>query len=1155
LVQFTKLRLSGFKSFVDATELHVEPGLTGVVGPNGCGKSNLVEALRWVMGETSAKQMRGGDMDEVIFGGTRDRPARNIAEVSVFLDNTDRRATAQFNDSDDLEITRRIEREKGSQYKVNGREARARDVHLLFADLATGARSTALVSQGRISAIISAKPQARRHLLEEAANITGLHSRRHEAELRLKAAETNLNRLNDVVTALEAQLEGLKKQARQAARYRTISESIRSAEALVLLIRRTQTAAALEAAHAALKDMESEVAARTATAAAAATEQAEAAAVMPELRKAEAEAAAKRQAIMMARDKLDEELERISQARAAAETRLAQLKEDLLREAERLSDADTNLTRIAAEQDELNAQTAAEADERERVRETLMTAAKAVEEVEADLQLLSKKLADSESARAATRQQASEADLRRQRAERRHGDILQQLEIASQAALAPDIITAEENRTAEAEANVVAARQAWEEAEQNRLNAQSAADSARNELQNRAGAHAKIQAEAVALEELLAEPNTAGGWSPIVDAVSVDAGYEAALGAALGDDLTAAGDDVAPMRWMFLPPMSEPQALPDGVRTLADVVKAPDRLARRLSQVGLVDSVAAGSELQTTLKPGQRLVTAAGDLWRWDGFFSQAGAPTAAATRLKQRNRLREVLAALDTSSAAVRAAEETNTAAKDGFAAAQQNEQTTRAAMRSSEDVRNKAKDALAELKQKQAAVQMRLAGLNETRTQLEGEIEESNTSLEAAHARLEELGDGADLRDEIDTKQRGLSSLRQDLMDARATYDALARQADERARRLQTLTSEATSWTSRKESSITQEAALTQRKEAEEAEVESLANKPEEIAAQRDMLNESLDEAEAERRTAADALAEAERRLAEADRALRSAEHALSEVREERIRRESAVAQSEQAMGVVESQIREKLSVEPDEVRAQTKLRDDEPLIELDQSEKRLQRLLSERDNLGAVNLRAEQEAEELTQQITGMVAERDDLIGAIARLREGIQKLNSEGRERLLKSFNEVNGHFASLFSRLFGGGRAHLALTEAEDPLEAGLEIMASPPGKRMQNLGLLSGGEQTLTALALLFAVFMTNPAPICVLDEADAPLDDANVDRFCSLLSEITKQTGTRALVVTHHRMTMARMDRLFGVTMAERGVSRLVSVDLKAAEQMRDSA
>ena len=254
MVAFSKLRLSGFKSFVDATELLIEPGLTGIVGPNGCGKSNLVEALRWVMGETSAKQLRGGEMDEVIFGGTRDRPARNIGEVSVFLDNGSRNATAQFNDTDDLEITRRIEREKGSVYKVNGREVRAKDVQLLFADVATGARSTAIVSQGRIGAIINAKPAARRNLLEEAAGITGLHSRRHEAELRLQAAETNLNRLNDVIVALEAQLESLKKQARQAVRYRTISESIRAADALVLLIKRDEATAHLAAARAALTE-------------------------------------------------------------------------------------------------------------------------------------------------------------------------------------------------------------------------------------------------------------------------------------------------------------------------------------------------------------------------------------------------------------------------------------------------------------------------------------------------------------------------------------------------------------------------------------------------------------------------------------------------------------------------------------------------------------------------------------------------------------------------------------------------------------------------------------------------------------------------------------------------------------------------------------
>ena len=345
MVSFTKLRLSGFKSFVDSTELLIEPGLTGVVGPNGCGKSNLVEALKWVMGETSAKQLRGGEMDEVIFGGTRDRPARNIAEVSLILGNQDRKATAQFNEYDDLEVTRRIEREKGSLYRVNGRDVRAKDVQLLFADVATGARSTALVSQGRIGAIINAKPAQRRNLLEEAAGITGLHSRRHEAELRLQAAETNLGRLNDVIVALEAQLEGLKKQARQAVRYRTISESIRAAEALVLLIKRDEARLHLEQSRAALAESESAVATRTGDAAHAATQQAEAAADMPELRKAEVEAAAKLQLLTISRDKLDEELARIARAREAAEMRLAQIRDDLARETGRLEDADTALTR------------------------------------------------------------------------------------------------------------------------------------------------------------------------------------------------------------------------------------------------------------------------------------------------------------------------------------------------------------------------------------------------------------------------------------------------------------------------------------------------------------------------------------------------------------------------------------------------------------------------------------------------------------------------------------------------------------------------------------------------------------------------------------------------------------------------------------------
>jgi chromosome segregation protein len=1155
VVAFNKLRLTGFKSFVDATELLIEPGLTGIVGPNGCGKSNLVEALRWVMGETSAKAMRGGEMDEVIFGGTRDRPARNIAEVSVFLDNKDRRVPAAFNEYDDLEVTRRIEREKGSLYRVNGRDVRAKDVQLLFADVATGARSTAIVSQGRIGAIINSKPAQRRNLLEEAAGITGLHSRRHEAELRLKAAEENLHRLNDVIVALEAQLETLKKQARQAARYRAIAESIRAAEALVFFIKRSEGLAALERGRAALAEIEAQVADRTGVAAAAATAQAEAAADMPALRKAEVEAAAKLQVLTVARDKLDEELARIAAARAAAEARLAQIKDDLIREGGRLQDADAALERIAEEKAQLEADQAAEAESRETARTTLMDAAKAVEAVEEELVFLNKRINEMESARAAARQQLNEAEMRRTRADRRLSEVLAQLETARASALPEGTLAEAENAASEAERAVNSARAAWEEAEAARAEAQHAYELARDAAQTRAAAFTKLQAEAVALEDLLAEPKKTATWAPIIDQVTVEAGFEAALGAALGEDLNAAGDDSSPVRWAELPPFVEYAPLPGGVRALSEVVNAPSRLARRLSQIGIATPEQAQT-LHAELKPGQRLVTTQGDLWRWDGYVASGGQPSAAATRLRQRNRLKDLREQLSESRAALDEAEAHVAETKQAVGEAQAREQAARGFVRSTEDARNRTARELADLRQKVAALQSRLNSLEDSRAQLQAEVDEAITQIETVQARLVELGDGADLRAEAESKASGLSQLRQNLMEARAVYDGLARQADERNRRIEALSRDSSGWQSRRDEAARQEEALQGRLAAAAAEIQDLASRPAQIEENRRALMDQLELAEAERRERADALAVGENRLAAADKALKEAEHLLAEAREERVRREGTVTTIEHDMAMLDANIRERIQCEPGEVRAQTRFAEDgEEIPPLEKAEKSLQRLVSERENLGAINLLAEQESAELQEKITGLTAERDDLVAAIARLREGIATLNKEGRERLLKSFHEVDGHFKNLFTKLFGGGRAHLELTEAEDPLEAGLEIMASPPGKRLGNLGLMSGGEQALTALALLFAVFMTNPAPICVLDEVDAPLDDANVDRFCSLVAEIIRQTETRVLCVTHHRMTMARMDRLFGVTMAERGVSRLVSVDLKAAEEMRDVA
>lgn len=1155
MVEFTRLRLTGFKSFVDSTELLIEPGMTGVVGPNGCGKSNLVEALRWVMGETSAKQMRGGEMDELIFGGTRDRPARNIAEVSLVMDNSSRHATAQFNDSDELEVSRRIEREKGSVYRVNGRDVRAKDVQLLFADLSSGARSTALVSQGRIGALIDAKPAQRRHLLEEAANITGLHSRRHEAELRLNAAETNLERLDDVIQALGVQLQGLKKQARQAARYRTISDSIRAADALVLTIRQADAETDLQTANTAFAEAERVVAEKAGIVAEATTAQAAAAEAVPPLRQTEAKEAAKVQRLNLAREQLDEEEVRLATAKEAAETRLIQLRDDIAREKERIADARNALDRLNREHSDLEQAQANQADTVENARMTLRSSAQSVEELEGEIARLGASLAQADTERAAARQKIQEAGLRRSRAVRRLEDIDGQLDNArTQAQPALDLQT-EEAAARHAEETLADERSQWEDAEHSRAAAQGADQIVRDRLQEIRGEEAKVQAEIVALEGLLSERETDATWTPILDSVTVQPGYEPALGAAIGDALSAGTEETAPIHWSNLPPFSVPPALPEDVRTLAGVVQAPDKLSRRLSQVGLVSDQDTGHRLQSSLKPGQRLVTRDGDLWRWDGFVSSAGAPSAAAQRLKQKNRLKELRNEIGSRRTASNESETRAKAARAHIEHAAQTEKERRATVRNAENSLEEARKALGERQRVAAALESRITSLEETRGTLIAERDEASVDDNQAKAALGELGDGVQDRERQSGLQGQLGGRRNELMEARAAYDALARASEDRLRRLSALAEDIESWSTRRNEAERQQDSLAERETSAMAEVENLAGKPEALAAQRQQLMTHLETAEAERRAAADALAREESKLTHANTALRNAEQEASSTREERVRREATVSQSQQNLNTIGAAIEERIGCAPSEVRAQTRLKDGDEFPPREKAEKSLQRLLSERDNMGAINLRAEQESAELSEQLDTMGTERDDLIAAIARLRDGISKLNREGRQRLLQSFKEVDGHFRTLFTTLFGGGRAHLSLTEADDPLEAGLEIFASPPGKRLQNLALLSGGEQALTAIALLFAVFMVNPAPICVLDEVDAPLDDANVDRFCNLISQITKQTGTRVLVVTHHRMTMARVDRLFGVTMAERGVSKLVSVNLREAEALRDTA
>jgi len=1128
-MKLRRLRLLGFKSFVEPTDFLIEPGLTGVVGPNGCGKSNLVEALRWVMGESSYKSMRASSMDDVIFSGSNNRPARNNAEVAIAIDNSDRSAPAAFNDQDSIDIARRIERETGSTYRINGREVRARDVQILFADASTGARSPALVHQGRIGEIIQAKPEQRRRVLEEAAGVVGLHARRHEAELRLKSAETNLLRVEDVIGQLATQIDGLKKQARQAIRYRTVSAQVRKSEAMLYHLRWTvATSEASEAERA--KDMcVREVATRVGAEAEASKRQALAQASLPELREAEARAGATLHRLNVALQDLDREEARAKDRIAELDLRLVQFAADGEREQKLVADAEAALARLIAEEEALRKEARESAGRRDGVDAKVAKADGELNAAETIFTDLTKQLADLTAQHNQFENAAREHGERITRITSEIAEIERELATLKSADNAPLAAAVEGAQAAltEAEAAAVAAEAAHS-------NARLDLEAARTALSEAEKGVQRLETEAKTLAKMLSL-ETRNLWPPVIDHVSVDKGYEKALGAALGDDLDAPVDASAPMHWSKVSADAGDPALPQGAAPLSRFVKAPAQLARRLAQIGVVDR-ATGAKLVGSLKSGQRLVSREGDLWRWDGFVVAAHAPTGAARRLAQRSRFAEIDTELVAAHAAVDNQRKALEAAQSAFDAAGHAESETRARER---DLN------------RQAA---RLSALAEARTRLSASRDEASTGKAEAERALEALIPAADLESKLAAIRDEITAKRVALAEVRAEQQAIAREAELADKRLTAIASDQADWNGRRDGASNQIATLKRRIVEAKRDRAELENAPQVFSVKRHKLIEETAKAEAERRACADRLQAAENALAEADRDARAALEAASAAREELARAEERHEAAKRRLTDVGREIHDMLEIEPVGVAELAGIKEGEVLPELAEVEATLERLRRERERLGAVNLRAEEELREIETQHTTLTTQRDDLVQAISKLRQGIQSLNREARERLLASFQQVNTHFQHLFTRLFGGGTAELQLIESDDPLEAGLEIMAKPPGKKPSTLSLLSGGEQALTALALIFAVFLTNPAPICVLDEVDAPLDDHNVERFCDLLDEMTKSTDTRFVIITHNPITMARMNRLYGVTMAERGVSQLVSVDLEAAVRFREA-
>jgi chromosome segregation protein len=1149
-VQFTRLRLTGFKSFVDPTDLVISEGLTGVVGPNGCGKSNLLEALRWVMGENRPSAMRGDGMEDVIFAGAATRPARNFAEVLMQIDNSERLAPAGFNEADNLEITRRITRDVGSAYKVNGREVRARDVQMLFADASTGAHSPALVRQGQISELINARPKSRRRILEEAAGISGLYQRRHEAELKLRGAEANLTRVEDVVEQLAAQLAQLARQAKQAARYRQIGEELRLAEGLLLWRRwreaeeaRSLAAEALRART--LEASRAEGAAREAARARVAADDA-----LPAKREEEAIAGAILQRLAVQRDTLAEQETGARERIATLEARIAQLERDMEREAGLNRDAGETIARLDWEAAELAKGAEGHEARLSTAQDEAREAARVLQERESDLGQETEDLARL-SARHQSAQRLiedhrktlarSEAEAERARVARAQAqEALERAEADHETARGAETLAQEAAEAAEA------ALAAADEARSMAAGREAEARAARSEAEGEMGA---LRAEANALLRLVQRDTAEGGQ--IMDRLQVQHGFEKALGAALADDLRA--PEVAadgPSGWALLPGYAVPQPLPEGVTALTNHVSVPEVLARRMAQIGLVEPEDA-ARLQLLLKPGQRLVSRAGDLWRWDGFRARAeDAPSAAALRLEQLNRLELLKQQLEHATARADGAARAHEALRIDLSARTEADRAAREARREADAAVNAASRALSRAEADRNLAASRLESSRLALTRHEDEAMAARKALSEAEAVLTGLGDLAAARAGLEDIKITVEAARMTMMTRRSVADELRREGERRTARRQEITKEVSGWRHRLETAEKRSAELAERKAASETELAEARGAPELLAAKRAELADEIARAEARRAAAADALSAAEGVARQSAAAEREAERLASEAREARARAEARADAAREARDVAAERIAEAVDMTP-EALLDSLATDPGTMPASEVIEADVARLKRQREALGAVNLRAEEDAREVEAEHANLITEKTDLEEAIRTLRSGIASLNREGRERLLTAFEQVNANFTLLFRHLFGGGEANLVLVESDDPLEAGLEIMCQPPGKKLSTLSLLSGGEQTLTALALIFAVFLANPAPICVLDEVDAPLDDANVTRFCDLLDEMCRRTATRFLIITHHAVTMSRMDRLFGVTMAEQGVSQLVSVDLRKAEAM----
>jgi len=848
-----------------------------------------------------------------------------------------------------------------------------------------------------------------------------------------------------------------------------------------------------------------------------------------------------------AKEALDKDAQAAESEIKKLEARLDFLKGDIEREDGIVADAASAGEKLSEEQGSLKSAK----DMSGAIAQAQTDASRALEQranIETQVNDLNKQLATLSAQTASAERETAQASTRKSNLENEISSVEASLSRLDSEAAGADDLNLFSASLSDAASALVQARDDEQTALTAKQTAEMAERNLREELSEAKQKRTSALATQNALQAVVNNSRDDSEWVSALEKVSVKKGYEAALAAAFGEDLDAGLDENLPLSWRGASLPSA--ALPNGAPTLAEYVRAPEQLAARLSQIGVVDSD-IGARLAKQLSPGQRLVSTDGDLWRWDGYYASSGMPSPAALKLENINKLEDIGAALPALTQTVETLEQTWTDARSAREKADATARSFRDKLSSLAQDERSAQASLSRYETDQARKTEQKNALADRLTRLQSELGATAERLASAEKQRANSDEHADLEDTLLAETKKLASARANADETSAAYLSLKNEAEARASRLATVEQDIADWQRRAQHAKERITSLHGREAETKLALTAAHDSPDEFAQKQQAILTELSEAESRRGTASDALAQVENALRTADGEMRQLEQSLGGARETRAASQARKTAAQERKEEVQARIHESLSCAPDELKELLEdLSPDSKMLEGD-IERKLERLGRERENMGAVNLRADEEATEQEERLSALNDERQDLIGAIAKLREGIESLNAEGRQRLLDAFDTVNAHFGRLFVTLFGGGHASLALTESDDPLEAGLEVMVSPPGKKLGSMSLMSGGEQALTATALIFAVFLSNPAPICVLDEVDAPLDDANVDRYCGLLEEMCKQTETKFIAITHNPVTMARMDRLFGVTMAEKGVSQLVSIDLKEAEKL----